>query len=103
MDLCRPFRGWKLLVHFFECLSVCSLAIFGCSADLIGINMPQPDAKEITEKTLFDAVQQSVPDENPSDEIVHDLDILAEVKLPSIICKSAQIHSMQFNLNNCTE
>ena len=43
-----------------------------------------------------DAVKQSVPDEDPGDEIVHGLDhepdVLA-VKLPSTIHKSAQIHA----------
>jgi len=40
-----------------------------------------------------DVVKQSVPDEDPGDEIVHGLDVLAEVKLPSTIRKSAQIHA----------
>ena len=66
----------------------------GHPADLIGTN-----AQETTEETPVDVVQQSVPDENLDDEIVHDLDVLAEVKLPSTIRKSAQMH-MQFKLNN---
>ena len=47
-------------------------------------------------------IRQSVPDENPGDEIVQGLNVLAEVKLPSTIRKSAQIHT-QIRLNNCTE
>ena len=54
------------------------------------------------EKTPVDVVQQSVPDERPGDEIVHGLDVLAEVKLPSTIRKSAQIHT-QIHLKICTE
>ena len=42
-----------------------------------------------TAETSIDIAQQSVPDENPGDEIVHDLNVLAEVKLPSTIHKSA--------------
>ena len=43
------------------------------------------------DETPVDVVKQSesVPDEGPGDEIVHGLDVLAEVKLPSTIRKSA--------------
>jgi hypothetical protein len=46
-----------------------------------------------------DVVKQSVPDEDPGDEIVHGLDhdVLAEVKLPSTIRKSAQIHAQNLS------
>jgi hypothetical protein len=50
------------------------------------------EAQETMNEIPVDVVQQSVPDEGPGDEIVHDLDVLAEVKLPSTIRKSAQIH-----------
>ena len=39
------------------------------------------------DETAVTVVEQSVPDEGPGDEIVHDLNILAEVKLPSTFCK----------------
>ena len=39
------------------------------------------------DETAVNVVQQSVPDEGPGDEIVHDLNVLAEVKLPSTIRK----------------
>ena len=59
-------------------------------------------AQETMDETHVDVVKQSVPDEDPGDEIVHGLDILAEVKLSSTIRKSAQIRT-QIWLNNCTE
>ena len=59
-------------------------------ANLITTDTPQAEkAEETTEETPADIVPQSVPDENPGDEIVQGLDVLAEVKLPSTIHKSA--------------
>ena len=45
------------------------------------------EAQETMDETAVNVVQQSVPDEGPGDEIVHDLNVLAEVKLPSTIRK----------------
>ena len=55
------------------------------------------------DETPVNVVQQSIPDENPGDEIVHGLDVLAEVKLPSTIRKSERIHTQIHLNNNCTE
>jgi hypothetical protein len=69
------------------------IVTFGCSANLIEATAPE-EAQETMDETLVNVVQQSVPDENPGDEVVHGLvDILAEVKLPSTIRKSAKIHT----------
>ena len=76
------------------------MVTFGCSANFTAAITPE-EAQETMDETP-DVVQQSVPDENPGDEIVHGLDVLAEVKLPSTIRKSAQIH-IQIHLNNCIE
>ena len=69
------------------------MVIFGCSAKFTAIT-PE-EAQETMDETPVDVVKQSksVPDEGPGDEIVHGLDVLAEVKLPSTISKSAQIHT----------
>ena len=74
---------------------------FGCSANLTATITPK-EAQEAMDEPPVNDIQQSVPDENPGDEIVQDLNVLAEVKLPSTIRKSAQIHT-QIHLNNCTE
>ena len=52
------------------------------------------DAQEAMDETPVDIAKQSVPDEDSGDEIIHGNDginVLAEVKLPSTIRKSAQI------------
>ena len=67
---------------------------FGCSANFTAtIQVTPEEAQETIDETPVNIVQQSVPDENLGDEIVHGLDVLAEVKLPSTISKSAQIHT----------
>ena len=48
-----------------------------------------PNNLHETTETSIDVAQQSVLDRNPVDEIVCDLNVLAEVKLPSTIHKSA--------------
>jgi hypothetical protein len=89
--------------------SVYLKATFCCSANLnftATITTPEEaQLEETVDENPVNIVQQSVPDsdENPGDEIVHGLDVLAEVKLPSTVRKSAaQIHP-QIHLNNCTE
>jgi hypothetical protein len=77
-----------------ECSLVYLMVTFGYSA-----NFTAPEeAQETMDETPDDiqVVQQSIPDENPGDEIVYGpVDVLAEVKLPSTIRKSesAQIHT----------
>jgi len=61
---------------------------FGCPA---GFSAPEA-AQGTLDEIPVNVVRQSVPDEIPGDEIVHS-DVLAEVKLPSTIRKSAQIHT----------
>jgi hypothetical protein len=68
------------------------MVTFGCSANFTATITPEEGQKTIDE-TPVNIVQQSVPDENLPDDIVHGLDVLAEVKLPSTIRKSAQIHT----------
>jgi hypothetical protein len=63
---------------------------FGYTANLAATITPE-EAEEITDETPVDIVMQSVPDEDPGDEIVHDINVLAEVKLPSTIRKSAPL------------
>ena len=70
------------------------MVTFGHSANIAEAITPE-EAQETMDETPVDNVRQSesVPDENPGDEIVHGLiDVLAEVKLPSTVRKSAQIH-----------
>jgi len=69
------------------------MVTFGCTAKLTTTVIPDSEeTQETTDNsgTPADAVKQSVPDEDPGDEVVHSLDVLAEVKLPSTIRKSAQ-------------
>jgi len=73
------------------------MVTFSCTATIT----PE-EARETMDETPVKVVKRSVPDEDPGDEIIHDLDVLAEVKLPSTIRKSAQIQT-QVCLNNCTE
>ena len=77
---------------------------FGCSANFTPTIMPEDSQETVDAETPVNTIQQSVPDENPGDEIVHGLgaSLLAEVKLPSTIRKSAQIYR-QIHLNNYTE
>ena len=75
------------------------MVIFDCSANT---TITPEEAHETMDETPVDVAKQSVPDEEPGDEIVQGLDVLAEVKLPSTIRKSSQIHT-QIHLNNCTE
>jgi hypothetical protein len=77
------------------------LVTFGFTANFTAIITPE-EAQETMDEAPVNIVKQSVPDEDPGDGIVHGLDVLAEVKLPSTIRKSAQIHT-QIRLNNCTE
>ena len=100
-DLCESVRGWRSLVKSFECSPLYLMVTFGCSANFTATITPE-EVQETMDETPADVVEQSVPDEDPGDEIVNDLNILAEVKLPSTIRKSAQIHT-QIRLNNCTE
>ena len=65
------------------------MVTFGWSATTV---TPE-EAQETIDEIPVDIVRQSVPDEDPGDEIVHSLDVLAEVKLPSTIRKSAEIHT----------
>ena len=65
------------------------MVTFGCTANLTAIT-PE-EAQEAMDETPVDIEQQSIPDEDPEDEIVHGINVLAEVKLPSTIRKSAQI------------
>ena len=67
------------------------MVTFGCTANFTATITPE-ECQETVDETPVNIVQQSVPDENLGDDIVHGLDVLAEVKLPSTICKSAQIH-----------
>jgi hypothetical protein len=63
---------------------------FGCSANFTAtVQVTPEEAQETIDETPVNIVRQSVPDENLGDEIVHGLDVLAEVKLPSTIRKSA--------------
>ena len=59
---------------------------FGCT-----VAVTLEEAQETTDEAPVGNVMQSVPDEDSGDEIIHSIDVLAEVKLPSTICKSAQI------------
>jgi hypothetical protein len=68
------------------------MVTFGCSANFTATITPE-EGQETIDETPVNIVRQSVPDENLGDEIVHGLDVLAEVKLPSTIRKSAQIHT----------
>ena len=77
------------------------MVTFGCTAIFTAAITPE-EAQETNDETPVDVVKQSVPDEDSGDEIVHGLDVLAEVKLPSTIRKSAQIYT-QIRLNNFTE
>jgi hypothetical protein len=79
------------------------MVTFGFSANFTATVTPE-EAEETIDETPVNIVRQSVPDENPGDEIVHGLDVLAEVKLSSTIRKSAQIHTqIHWHLNNYTE
>jgi hypothetical protein len=64
------------------------MVTFGCSANFTATITPE-EGQETIDETPVNIVQQSVPDENFGDDIVHGLDVLAEVKLPSTIRKSA--------------
>ena len=77
---------------------------FGCSANFTPTIMPEDSQETVDAETPVNTIQQSVPDENPGDKIVHGLDasLLAEAKLLSTIRKSAQIHR-QIHLNNYTD
>ena len=65
------------------------MVTFGCSANVTATirQLTPEEAQETMDETAVNVVQQSVPDEGPGDEIVHDLNVLAEVKLPSTIRK----------------
>jgi hypothetical protein len=64
------------------------MVTFGCTANFTAITPEEAEETmdEIDENPV-DIVKQSVPDEDPDDEIVHGLDVLSEVKLPSTIRK----------------
>ena len=66
------------------------MVTFGCSANFTVTITPE-EGQETIDEIPVNIVQQSVSDENLGDEIVHGLDVFAEVKLPSTIRKS-QIH-----------
>ena len=92
------------LLGKFSSTLIYLMTTFGSSANSTATIMPEESQETIDDETPVNIVQQSVPDENLGDEIVHGLgaSVLAEVKLPSTIRKSAQIHR-QIHLNNCTE
>jgi hypothetical protein len=65
------------------------MVTFGCSANFTAtIQVTPEEAQETIDETPVNIVRQSIPDENLGDEIVHGLDVLAEVKLLSTIRKS---------------
>ena len=68
------------------------MVTFGCTANFTATITPE-EAQETMDEAPVDVVKQSVPDEDPGDEIIHGFDVLAEFKLPSTISKSAQIHT----------
>jgi hypothetical protein len=76
------------------------MVTFDCSANFTATIMPE-EAQETIDETPVNIARQSVPDENLGDEIVHGLDVLAEVKLPSTIRKSAHPYT-KWHLNNYT-
>ena len=69
------------------------MVTFSCTANFTAITTPEEaqDSETMDEidENPVDIVKQSVPDEDPDDEIVESdgLDILSEVKLPSTIRK----------------
>ena len=100
IDLCKSVRGWKFLVSLLvhsgsESQLIYLVVTFGYSADLTEEITPKEAQETMNhDENPLNIIRQSVPDENPSDEIVNgpiDHDVLAEVKLPSTIRKPAQI------------
>ena len=54
------------------------MVTFGCTANFTATITPE-EGQETVDETPVNIVQQSVPDENLVDDIVHGLDVLAEV------------------------
>jgi hypothetical protein len=83
-------------------LSLYLIITYCCTANFTAVTPEEAQEKMDETPASVHVEKQSIPDEDPGDEIVHRLDALAEVKLPSTIRKSAQIHT-QSHLNKCTE